>query len=131
MTQNTEAENWEPLTVDKAVVVTINMLRWTLSAMPDPDWVTAFQNAPLEKSGTGGYATGPYATRIVGQKIEWSVEEPNHLDANLLVRQKVEAANAAYRGVLAKRAAAHGQLVAAEEASKEAIKKAQQRLDNA
>jgi hypothetical protein len=131
MAENTEAENWEPLTVGKAVVVELGRLRWPLSATPDADWTIAFHNAPLEKSGSAEYVLTRSAPEVVGREIEWEVGPKNHLDANIRVRSKVEAANAAYPGVLTRRAEDRERQAAQQRAREDAIKDAQRVLDEA
>jgi hypothetical protein len=122
---------WEPLTVGRATVVDLTTLRWTLSVAPDTDWVVAFRDAPVTRSGVGGFVFSGWDPQITGQEIEWRVDEPNHVSADREVRERVDAANAAYPTVLANRAADRDREAGEKQAGEAAIKEAQRRLDEA
>jgi hypothetical protein len=131
MAQNSGAGEWDPVTVGHAIVVDLHTVRWALSAAPDTDWIAAFRNAPMTKSGSMEYVTTGSEPKVAGHEIEWKVGPKDHLDANIQVRQKVDAANAAYPVVLARRAEARDRAAVKKQGDEDAIKEAQRLLDEA
>lgn len=131
MAQNSGAGEWDPVTVGRAVVVDLQTLRWALSAAPETDWIAAFRNAPMTKTGSMEYVMTGSEPTVAGREIEWKVGQKDHLDANIQVRRKVDAANAAYPVVLARHADARDRAAAKRQGDEDAIKEAQRLLDEA
>ena len=126
-----DVEVWDPLTVWRAIVVDLQTLRWSLSEAPEPDWIAAFRKAPTNKRGSAEYLTSGSEPTISGRDIEWKVGPDDHLDANLRVHEKVDAANRAYRAMLEQRAAERGRIAEEQGVRDAAIAEAQRRLDEA
>jgi hypothetical protein len=131
MAQNGGPDDWDPVTVGRAVVVALRAVRWPLSATPDEDWITAFHNAPTNKSGSTEYVLTRSEPNVQGRDIKWTVGPDDHIDADIRVREKADAANAAYRGILKKRAAVRDQAAENKRAIEAEIEEAQRLLDEA
>jgi len=131
MALDSRPEEWDPLTVWRAVVVDLQTLRWSLSETPDADWIAAFRAAPTIRSGSSEYMTSGSEPALSGRDIEWSVGPDDHLDANLRVHEKVDVANAAYLDVLKRRSGERERLAEEQRAGDAAIAAAQRRLDHA
>ncbi len=131
MALGSDLEDWDPLTVWRAVVVDLHTVRWSLSEIPDADWIAAFRNAPTNKSGSTEYMASGSEPTISGRDIEWKVGPDDHLDANLRVHEKVEIANDAYRAVLKQRAGERERVAEERRVRDAAIAEAQRRLDEA
>jgi hypothetical protein len=127
----TDAPIWTPVTVDRTQVVELDKLEWTLSAVPDDDWIRAFRNATANKSGSMDYELSQTGPEVYGAAIVWQVGPADHLDANQYVQTKLGAANAAYPEVLARRAEESQRHAEDERSGEAAIEEAQRRLDDA
>jgi hypothetical protein len=129
--QVSDPTEWDPLTVWRATVVDLQTLRWSLSAVPDSDWIEAFRNAPTNKSGSPEYVTSGLEPTMSGGDIEWKVGPEDHLDANLRIHEKVDVANGADREVRQERAAERTRVEEENRARDAAIEEAQRKLDEA
>jgi hypothetical protein len=131
MAQSIDPQEWDPFTVWRTTIVDLQTVRWSLSEAPDPDWIAAFRHAPTDKSGSTEYVMSGSEPTISGQDIEWKVGPEDHLDANLRVHEKVDAANGAYREALLRRAAQRERMAEEKRARDAAIEEAQRKLDEA
>ena len=77
------------------------------------------------------YLTSGSEPTISGRDIEWKVGPDDHLDANLRVHEKVDAANRAYRAMLEQRAGERERIAEEQGVRDAAIAEAQRRLDEA
>ena len=131
MAQRSDPIEWDPFTVWRTTVIDLQTVRWSLSAAPVPDWIAAFRDAPTNKSGSADYAASGSEPTVSGGDIEWKVGPDDHLDANLRVHEKVDAANGAYREVLKQRAAERDRAEEKARVRDAAIAAAQRKLDEA
>jgi hypothetical protein len=131
MAQSIDPQEWAPFTVWRTTVVDLQTVSWSLSEAPDPQWIEAFRNAPINKRGSTEYVMSGSEPTIAGHDIEWKVGPEDHLDANLRVHEKVDVANGAYREVLEKRAADRQQMAEEKRLRDAAIEEAQRKLDEA
>jgi hypothetical protein len=131
MSETDGIDQWDPLTVWRAVVIDLETVRWSLSEEPDPEWIEAFRNARTDRSGSPEYLNAGSEPAISGRDIEWKVGPEDHLDANLRVHERVDIANGVYREVVAKRAAEGDRVAQEQRVRVAAIAEAQRRLDEA
>lgn len=124
-------ESWKPITVSGATVVELDYLKWTLSAIPDSEWISCFTHATgIERRGSGAYVLSGGDPLIHGYEVEWRVPSDDHVDANRHVSERVDHANSAYRSVLARRANKDASEAQAARNRQAAIDEAQRLLDN-
>jgi hypothetical protein len=131
MTRTRNPVDWDPLIVWQATVVDLETVRWSLSAAPEPEWIAAFASAPTNKSGSREYVMSPAEPTVADRDIVWKVGPDDHLDANLRIHEKVNAANGAYREALQNRAAESEREAETRRAHDAAIMEAQRKLDEA